>query len=91
MKVIDIQIFAQTAYSQVCKFCTGELEVPTVWNQFQVLLRSVCRWLTIGKVECKAIVDTAEMDESSYKNVYPYLVEMKNMACNKYKKEYCSL
>ncbi|CAI2313622.1 unnamed protein product [Caenorhabditis sp. 36 PRJEB53466] len=74
-------------FEQVCKFCSGELSIPSEWSECQDLLRGVCSWLITSPTVCTFIVNAADLS-SSYSNARPHLVQLKDIACKKYK-NYC--
>ncbi|CAI2313461.1 unnamed protein product [Caenorhabditis sp. 36 PRJEB53466] len=74
---------AASQLNQACLFCSGVLNVPEDWAAAQTLLKFGCGKLGDAKDSCVNLVNAADLT-SSYPQMYPYIVQLKDIGCKKY-------
>ncbi|CAE17782.1 Saposin B-type domain-containing protein [Caenorhabditis elegans] len=67
----------------LCMFCSGLIQVPDNWNDAQSLLRTGCAQSGDAASACIGLVNAADLT-SSYPKMYPFIMDIKKMACFKF-------
>ncbi|CAL2030666.1 unnamed protein product [Caenorhabditis brenneri] len=74
---------ASSAGNPLCLICQSGLDIPTNWLGAQTLLRVGCSKLGPISEPCSKLVTVADLNDS-YPAMYPHLVTIKRVACDKY-------
>ncbi|EGT54165.1 hypothetical protein CAEBREN_01955 [Caenorhabditis brenneri] len=86
LAILLIFFFKPSLSFDACRLCTF-ITVPTTWEDAALLAKAACSRLGVAKGECHQIVDNADLT-SSYPNMYPHIVNLKDIVCGKYCKKY---
>ncbi|PIC50699.1 hypothetical protein B9Z55_001501 [Caenorhabditis nigoni] len=71
------------AQNPLCIICSPSFTIPTEWSGAQQLLMTGCGSLGVAKNPCEGLVKNADLT-SSYGNMYPHLVTLKQLGCKKF-------